>query len=71
MWEGWGGGGGCAVILLTRQQRYSTEVHVNEFNFLNNRNESSTESSYQAPPAQTSQPAPESQNQDQPDDLPF
>ena len=55
------------------QQRYSTEVHVNEFNFLNNRNESSTESSYQAPPAQSSQPqpAPESQNQDQPDDLPF
>jgi len=53
------------------QQRYSTEVHVNEFNFLNNRNESSAESSYQAPPAQTSQPAPESQNQDQPDDLPF
>ena len=53
------------------QQRYSTEVHVNEFNFLNNRNESSTENSYQAPPAQPSQPNPESQNQDQPDDLPF
>ena len=53
------------------QQRYSTEVHVNEFNFLNNRNESTTENSHQAPPAQPSQPAPESQNQDQPDDLPF
>ena len=53
------------------QQRYSTEVHVNEFNFLNNRNESTIESSYQAPPAQPSQPSPESQNQDQPDDLPF
>lgn len=53
------------------QQRYSTEVHVNEFNFLNSRNESITENSYQAPPVQQSQPAPESQNQDQLDDLPF
>ena len=53
------------------QQRYSTEVHVNEFNFLNNRNESTAENSYQAPTAQPSQPSSESQNQDQPDDLPF
>ena len=53
------------------QQRYSTEVHVNEFNFLNNRNESMTESSYEVPPTQPSQPAPESQSQDEPDDLPF
>tara|TARA_B100000242_G_scaffold294296_1_gene276104 strand:- start:9999 stop:10439 length:441 start_codon:yes stop_codon:yes gene_type:complete len=53
------------------QQRYSTEVHVNEFNFLNNRNESTAENSYQAPTAQPSQPSSESQNQDKPDDLPF
>ena len=53
------------------QQRYSTEVHVNEFNFLNNRNESMTESSHEVPPTHPSQPAPESQSQDEPDDLPF
>ena len=53
------------------QQRYSTEVHVNEFNFLNNRNESTAENSYQAPTAQPSQPSSESLNQDKPDDLPF
>ena len=53
------------------QQRYSTEVHVNEFNFLNNRNESTAENSYQAPTTQPSQPSSESLNQDKPDDLPF
>ena len=49
------------------QQRYSTEVHVNEFNFLNNRNDSNDE--------QIDSPvigSPKTVQEDnQPDDLPF
>ena len=49
------------------QQRYSTEVHVNEFNFLNNRNDSDND--------QIDSPvigSPKTVQEDnQPDDLPF
>ena len=51
-------------------QRYSTEIHVNEFNFLSNKNEmNQTEPSTYTPPAaaQPETKAPE----DQADDLPF
>lgn len=50
-------------------QRYSTEIHVNEFNFLSNKNEmNETESNTLAPPS--SQPDFKS-SEDQNDDLPF
>ena len=50
-------------------QRYSTEIHVNEFNFLSNKNEmNETESNTLAPPS--SQPDAKA-SEDQNDDLPF
>lgn len=50
-------------------QRYSTEIHVNEFNFLSNKNEmNETESNSLAPPS--SQPDVKA-SEDQNDDLPF
>jgi len=50
-------------------QRYSTEIHVNEFNFLSNKNEmNETESNTLAPPS--SQPDFKA-SEDQNDDLPF
>ena len=49
------------------QQRYSTEVHVNEFNFLNNRSDSQPENTDNTV-AQTPNPP---QQENQADDLPF
>ena len=51
-------------------QRYSTEVHVSDFNFLNNKTDSSTAVN---PPNQETpdQNNPVSDNQSQVDDLPF
>ena len=50
-------------------QRYSTEIHVNEFNFLSNKNEmNETESNTLAPPS--SQPDVKA-SEDQNDDFPF
>ena len=50
-------------------QRYSTEIHVNEFNFLSNKNEmNETEYNSLAPPS--SQPDVKA-SEDQNDDLPF
>ena len=48
------------------QQRYSTEVHVNEFNFLNNRSDSQPENSDNV--MQSPNPP---QQENQADDLPF
>ncbi len=49
------------------QQRYSTEVHVNEFNFLNNRSDAQPENTDNTV-AQTPNPP---QQENQADDLPF
>ena len=49
------------------QQRYSTEVHVNEFNFLNNRSDAQPENTDDNV-AQTPNPP---QQENQADDLPF
>ena len=51
-------------------QRYSTEVHVNEFNFLNNKSESDTSVN----PKESESSLPESNTENttsQVDDLPF
>ena len=51
-------------------QRYSTEIHVNEFNFLSNKNEmNQTEPSTFTPP--TAQQPETKAPEDQADDLPF
>ena len=50
-------------------QRYSTEIHVSEFNFLSNKNEiseSQTQPSQYSDPETISKPS-----DDEPDDLPF
>ena len=50
-------------------QRYSTEIHVSEFNFLSNKNEISEN---QTAPSQFSAPETSSKpSDDEPDDLPF
>ena len=50
-------------------QRYSTEIHVNEFNFLNNKTDND---SVKVPPAEIPQQAVDNEsNKNQVDDLPF
>ncbi|BAO54702.1 single-stranded DNA-binding protein [Nonlabens marinus] len=63
------------------QQRYTTEIQVQEFTFLTPKNENATSNSSQpqqaqpqasqAPAKQTSAPVPQSMDNDEDDDLPF
>ena len=52
-------------------QRYSTEVHVNEFNFLNNKSDNDNVTKQQASESPAAPPSNVENTQNQVDDLPF
>ena len=52
-------------------QRYSTEVHVNEFNFLNNKSDNDNAMKQQASEGPAAPPSNVENTQNQVDDLPF
>ena len=52
-------------------QRYSTEVHVNEFNFLNNKSDNDNVIKQQASESPAAPPSNVENTQNQVDDLPF